>query len=92
MAEIKITLTHPTDNSNIDIQFDDNLTANAVVEELISAQFLSPIDKNRAWYAFFDRATQTSFGGLFSRGETTFKQAGVSEGTIIGITIQAIGG
>jgi len=92
MAEIKVTLVHPTNNGDIEVQFDDSLTANAVIDELINAQFLSPFDRNREAYAFVNRRTQTSFGGLSVKGETTFKQAGVIENDRIQISIDCYGG
>jgi len=82
MAEIKVTLIHPTDNSELEVQFDDNLTANAVIEELINAQFLSPLGSGICKYRFVSKKNDVEF-----RGEQTFGQAGVKENDTVRIIV-----
>jgi len=83
----KVTIGHPTDNSELVIQLDDRWSVTYVADELITHKFLTPLGSDREEYRFVNKKNDVEF-----RGDQTFAQAGVKENGTVTVAIRAKSG
>lgn len=79
---LHLTFMHPTDNSSIDVNVEDNWSANYTIEELIRENFLKPLGDAEE-YCLVYKEDQSEFGGT-----TTFGSIGVEDGKVIRVVVR----
>lgn len=59
--KINVTFLHPTNGQDMEVEIDDSLTASAVINELIAANFISA--SSHGGYKLLIKDSQTEIGG-----------------------------
>jgi len=73
--KINVKFLHPTDGTDMEVEIEDNLTAPAAINELIACNFIP--DNPSGGYLLHVK------GGNEIRGNQTFAECGVTEGSTI---------
>ena len=84
MANIDITIMHPTDNSSAEVTVDTHWSADFAISELVRNGFLKElVNADREEYRLVYKETMTEF-----RGEMTFESVGVESGKVVSVVIR----
>lgn len=75
--KINVTFLHPTNGQDMDVEIDDDLTATAIINELIACDFI-PDNSRSGGYKLLIKDTQTEIGG-----SQTVESGGATDGSII---------
>lgn len=75
--KITVTFMHPTDGNTMEVEVDDSLTATAIINELIAANFIHD-NSARGGYRLLIKDSNTEIGG----SETLASGGAVDGGTI----------
>ncbi|MBS9783463.1 MAG: EsaB/YukD family protein [Pasteurella sp.] len=74
MSDLDLTILHPTDGSNMQVELPDDMTAGEVIENLIANEFVEPTDDG---YALNVK------GGATLDKNATLGSAGVTSGNTL---------
>jgi hypothetical protein len=77
MEKINVTFLHPTTDRTMEVEIDDSLTATAVLNELVSSNFI-PDNAGNGGYELLIKDTQNRIGG----GQTV-SSGGAKDGSTI---------
>lgn len=76
-SKINVTFMHPTDGNTMEVEIDDSLTATAIINELIAANFIHD-NSARGGYRLLIKETNTEIGG-----SQTVSSGGAVDGSVI---------
>ena len=79
--DINVKFMHPTDGRLLSVELDSSITAKEAIEELISADFVPASEEG------YSLAIK---GGAMLRWDEPFCDAGVEDGTTMGVTSRAL--
>lgn len=83
---INVTFLHPTNGNPMEVEIDDTLSASAMINELIAANFI-PDNTANGGYKLLIKDTNTEIGG-----SETAASAGAPDGAVIRVIPQTDAG
>lgn len=78
--KIHVTILHPTDGTDMEVELYDSLTADEIVDELIACGFIERNEENKAQYQLFIKNSQTTI-----RGHQILAFGGAVDGSVLSV-------
>ena len=82
--KIHVTILHPTDGTDMEVELYDSLTATEIVDELVACGFIGRSEANKAQYQLFIKNSQTTI-----RGHQVLASGGAVDGSVLSVVPSA---
>lgn len=78
--KIHVTILHPTDGTDMEVELYDSLTAAEIVDELIACNFIDRNEADKAKYQLFIKNSQTTI-----QGHQVLASGGAVDGSVLSV-------
>lgn len=82
--KIHVTILHPTDGTDMEVELYDSLTASEIMDELVACGFIKANEANKGQYQLFIKNSQTTI-----QGRQTLASGGTVDGSVLGVISSA---